>query len=49
MAPAWGTLSFKAWKKAVEEWDDCPGKPQRKAQLLVERMMKDENRKNIQD
>ena len=41
-APSWQKLSFKAWKKAVEEWADCAGKPQKKAQLLIERMTKDE-------
>lgn len=35
-APSWGKLSFKAWKKAIEEWADCLAKPQRKAQLLIE-------------
>ena len=44
-APSWGKLSFKAWKKAIEEWADCLAKPQRKAQLLIECMMKEEEQK----
>ena len=42
VAPAWGSLSFKAWKKSIEEWNYCLGRPQRKAQLMIERMMKHE-------
>ena len=45
-APSWGKVSFKAWKKAVKEWTDNSGNPQKKAQLLIERMLSEEEQKD---
>ena len=48
-APTWGKLSFRAWKKAGEELADNPGKPQKKAQRLIEQLINEDEQKDHPD
>ena len=48
--PAWeDTISFDAWARSVNIWSEVKAKPQRKAQLLIEMLKKDEKRKGMKE
>ena len=48
--PVWEeSISFEAWSRSVLVWADVNVKPQRKAQLLLEMLKKDEKKKGLKE
>ena len=46
--PVWGKLdTFSGWKRRVLIWNEEKDKPERKANALIESMMKNEHHKGI--
>ena len=46
--PTWGKEdTFSAWRRRVELWDEETYKPERKANMLMEAVKKDENHKEV--
>ena len=48
--PVWEeSISFVAWSRSVQVWSDVNVKPQRKAQLLIEMLKKEEKKKGLKE
>ena len=48
--PGWQeSISYNAWARSIRVWSDVKAKPQRKTQLLIEMLKKDETRKGLKE